>query len=840
MAADQTAKDATPTAQALRPSGYIVFPLTTQARFFRDSKPASQTPPTMVSCNMAGNEFESIQIGVHAATGELTNIRLRLESDLESIIYRRMEPDFDLKWPNRFTHHEPMPPESLLLQSDTIEKIARGESANFWLTFHAGPKTTPGLHAGRIRIQPEGDSETVIELQVQVRPFILHRPRISYGLYHCHYGYPDFAMQPEQLEKVFQGMADHGETACAFYWGEDFSVIPPKSSLTKVMMPLAEKVGLIHPDIPCLVLSNNLQEITEEERRNALAWLAEKQASRGWPELVSYGWDEPAYPKAGLREKYAPFRTDPLRVGTALNSVGAYAYGDVHDIWILHDNEGTPEILAEAERTGSRLWTYSYRIWRQGYSPLRQRYYAGFYTWAKQFEGNMIWAYFDNRIHGHVWWPNPESGPMPVVAWEGRREGIDDYRYLQMLEDCIAANPGDTAAVEAKAWLNALRVQMLRIDPLEIDLDHPISVAEYDGIREQAASFILQLGPPEERPARVPAKVPHVKDEAGPYREMTIDQCIAALASPELEARRGAAAALAERGPAAAPALGALAELLQDGDARVPALRALEAMGPRAIAAVPEITRLLAHEDAFIRVCATVALTGIAQLLIDPDEEAPPAPVEPATARARRAVIAPLKAAFLDPFPAAAQAAGQALARLGDDAKLALPEALAVLNRPGWRDRYAALILIQKIGPEHGAVAIPAVAALYARAGGHEVTAVRTLALFGPAAARAIPIIEEQAANPRNIYHEFALSALVQIRGDAGDIERLAEVLELKQERRQDQKLQVIRELAELGARARPCIDRVRALQATGYFDEHQEALDQFFEAVTGNQDDSK
>ena len=40
---------------------------------------------------------------------------------------------------------------------------------------------------------------TALDLQVRVRPFALHRPRIAFGLYHCHYGYPDFALEFEQL-----------------------------------------------------------------------------------------------------------------------------------------------------------------------------------------------------------------------------------------------------------------------------------------------------------------------------------------------------------------------------------------------------------------------------------------------------------------------------------------------------------------------------------------------------------------------------------------------------------------------------------------------------------------
>ena len=812
--------------------GYLVFPVSTQARFDRDSRPDLNALDRPVSCSLAGGEFESIQIGVRASARGLTNVRLSLVTDLEATVYRRMEPDFELRWLNVYTHHQPLPPESMLLRSALIESIDADESANFWITFHADDETAPGLHIGSIRIQPEGETPTNIELQIRVRPFSLQRPRIAFGLYHCSYGYPDFARQPSQLEQVFQGMVDHGETAVAFYWGGDFSHVPPKGLLTDVMLPLAAKVGLVHPDIPSLILQGNLDGITTEERQKALAWLRGKQVEEGWPELVNYGWDEPAYPKEGLREKYAPLRTDPLRTGTALNAVGAYAYGDVHDVWILHDNEGTPELLAEAERTGAELWTYSYRIWRRGYSPLRQRFYAGIYTWARRFRGNMIWAYFDGRIHGQVWFPDEMSGPMPVVGWEGRREGIDDYRYIQMLEDAISAQPRSQVAIEAGAWLNALRVRAIRIDPLEIMPGKPISIPDYEEIREKAAAYIQELGVRPEAAAGVPATVSHLEDDAGRYRTVSVDSCIAALASPEPATRRGAAAALTERGAAAAPAARALAQVLVDPATRVPALRALEAMGPSAIPAIPAIAELLGHPDGFVRVAATVSLAGIVGLLEDPPDDGEGMSVDAHLADARRAAIPVLRVAMLDSYGPVADFAATALGRLGPDAVVALAEAIAVLEKPGWRERWAALSLIRGCDTGRAAIAIPAIARLYERSAGLAASAVTTLASFGPAAVETLPVIEAQADNPKNIYHETAYVALIEIRGADEDVEGLADILLLEQERRRNQKVAVVRELTRFADRAGPYVDRVRDLQAAGIFDEHEEVIDEFFAAI--------
>ena len=109
-----------------------------------------------------------------------------------------------------------------------------------------------------------------------------------------------------------------------------------------------------------------------------------------------------------------------------MNATGAYAYGDVHDVWIVMGGDVTPELQAEAKRLGAQVWTYSYRILREGFSPLRQRYYAGLYTWALGLGGNYVWAYSHGH-HSHAWW-EPESStasaeavseePLPITGWE--------------------------------------------------------------------------------------------------------------------------------------------------------------------------------------------------------------------------------------------------------------------------------------------------------------------------------------------------------------------------------------------------------------------------------------
>jgi hypothetical protein len=102
------------------------------------------------------------------------------------------------------------------------------------------------------------------------------------------------------------------------------------------------------------------------------------------------------------------------------------------------------------------------------------------------------------------------DGPIPTLGWEGRREGIDDYRYFHTLETlaeqaCTRGNAQARAvAKEAGPFLDDLRA---RVRPDAYDHRPPfnnaaavdflpqpeITPADYDRFREEAARLIAQL-----------------------------------------------------------------------------------------------------------------------------------------------------------------------------------------------------------------------------------------------------------------------------------------------------------------------------------------------------------
>jgi len=92
--------------------------------------------------------------------------------------------------------------------------------------------------------------------------------------------------------------------------------------------------------------------------------------------------------------------------------------------------------------------------------------------------GATVYASYDYVEPGvHVEYCPSDEGGIPSVAWEVRREGVEDYRLLTLLEEQIAKSPDSTVAAEAGDWLEQLRG---RVDWF-IARDMPPSLYPWDG-----------------------------------------------------------------------------------------------------------------------------------------------------------------------------------------------------------------------------------------------------------------------------------------------------------------------------------------------------------------------
>lgn len=804
---------------------YVVFTHSTLSRLGAEHVPAHSAVGGEVSCALARGEYKSLQIGIHAPAADLHSVRLELESDLQARIYRPI----DAKTRKLLLGYvNPVPQwihDACLDESGQIASIGKGKTSFFWLTLHAGENAAAGKHRGKIRIEPEGRPATELDLAVTVRPFKLQRARIAYApFFYVEYqriALPRFAQTRQWLGALFRDMAEHSHTSIIGLIGVpgaqiDFPTIPPPQNRTfSMLLPLMKQAGLTSPDIPVLIMDHSMypeSEGTTAQQKNAgMDWYQTQRRKQGWPELATYGWDEPYYPAKNprLRSYFEPFRDVRMRLGVAMDAGAAYGLGDVHDIWILIGGQITRQMCAEAHRLGAEVWTYISQ--HLSTYPLHERYYAGLYVWAYGLKGHTTWHHYAQGGYKLIWMREGDQRPMPLVGWETRREGVDDYRYLQMLQDCIAARPGNPLAVEANQWLDDLRARV-KINPGEVAPGNPLALEEYDRIRDRAARYIQRLGPVPAAPATVTPT--GLKDEAKPFRNKSVQQCIAGLESEQTATRRAAAWALFEKGPQGAPAVRALAGLLGDDETRMPALRALEAIGYQSSAALPELALLTEHPDGFVRMGAAYALGAIGA---------------PAAQALAKAVVTP------DAYWPAAGVVRRAFAGLGSGMQPALPILIKLLDDPTWQVQQVALETINAIGP-HAASAVPDIMRNWKAAGltSHTTWWLESLAAIGPGAMEAVPMLEnfQKQYRTHRDYSPRALWALCRIRRSPEDLRALVDLIRVEQKPRTALSL-----VENLGTEARGAQPQIRELIARADLNVVvKKRLGQFLARINGSQ----
>jgi hypothetical protein len=104
----------------------------------------------------------------------------------------------------------------------------------------------------------------------------------------------------------------------------------------------------------------------------------------------------------------------------------------------------TPEIVAQTNRSGGSLWLYN--LGSSGWDPHRDRFVFGLFTEGCNARGHVQWALqwangnaspyeaaaAGKRSGWHYALPSAD-GPLPTLALEGVRAGIDDARYRALV-----------------------------------------------------------------------------------------------------------------------------------------------------------------------------------------------------------------------------------------------------------------------------------------------------------------------------------------------------------------------------------------------------------------------
>ncbi|MCZ7646754.1 MAG: hypothetical protein M5U26_15950 [Planctomycetota bacterium] len=531
-----------PTA-AEKASGFILFQRAPQDEIYHDTVPAPFERCAEVHAFAAQGEYEPLSFALHALE-DLKNCRVRLGAWKSSSgdVFPAAHVDVRIVRPIRSavryrTEDKRFRWAPFLLEQHETFGVARNHSAQVWLTVHVPESAAPGDYSGVLTAEAEGKAAAEVSVVLRVLPFRLPPVPIETAMSYAG-APPDLARR----EKEFIDLREHGinnaESGIGAQivsrdrrFGADDIEATRKSIRENLALrrkvygeaanrwPATAEVGhqlLYHWNkekhwFEFWPHSDQLDADFEKAIRTVL----DAVKAEGGPRVRLFIMDEPGGHPDVLKETahYALWARQRFpELGGWCTIGGGIAVG-IDEIGILGPavdefsiNRFTPELCRTLLDRGKPYGVYNGGSSSEAVGEIaRDRYFFGFYAWKTGASEILQWVYaFDqpwkNAIRGNFGYVyRTDDGVLPSLAWESVREGLDDYRYTDLLWRLITAAraSGDPRAVAAaKEGEAAARRIMSRIDfhyQDKIRAGQPAISATLAQWRWQTASAILDL-----------------------------------------------------------------------------------------------------------------------------------------------------------------------------------------------------------------------------------------------------------------------------------------------------------------------------------------------------------
>ena len=374
----------------------------------------------------------------------------------------------------------------LLLERRPAFSVAKGATAQVWLTLKAPDDTAAGLYEGAVTIEAKGREAARLEISLQVLPFALPPAPAEMAMF-----YPRPAADDAMLLKELTDMREHGLNAFEppigvevksrdRVFGDDD--VAATRARCRRMMAAAENVfgtRRFHltfdvgfqiayhwdPAKNWFVFWPRSPRI-EADFFKAIDVVREEARAGGWPTLRAYTLDEAgahnllddAVHYYGLIKKRYP----DMETWTTIGGGIAMGHDEIGRLDAVVDffttNRFTPEIARALLDRKKPYGVYN----GAGHALAGPRYFFGFHgfkTGAAQI-AQWVYRFGDAGLkglrqddEGYVY-PAPD-GPLPTLYWEAVREGVDDHRYVHLLRQLMAAAAASDTAAAKKAVAEA-------------------------------------------------------------------------------------------------------------------------------------------------------------------------------------------------------------------------------------------------------------------------------------------------------------------------------------------------------------------------------------------------
>ena len=466
-----------------------------------------------------------------------------------------------------------------LLESRSAVPLAQGTNAQAWITVKVPEDTAPGVYEAEGQLTADGRTRS-LNLKLRVLPFVLpvpmaeiamsvrgtkddnaarqnlidlreHGIRGSQTIASAHVASRDRKFGPDDVEATVRGaersMRLYREVfgsaperfkfgighQIIYYWNHEkfwFSFWPYQRGEEQAEDPEDEAEQLVHEEA----------RRTKEDFVKAGKLMADLAHKNNWGEPWAYVIDEPGghghiadavYWNSYLKKAVPGTKTHVCiggGIAQGMDEIGQLT--PAIDFFLLNRFSTTVyQSLVKHQRADA------YGIYNGGSSAekisafVRDRFFFGLYGFRTGAREIMQWVYqfgkpFEEPFRGnHGYSYQTPEGPLPSIALQCVREGVDDYRYVQLLWSMVAA-AGKSADAGAKAAAEKATAELrdlMRRTGLSYQAVYarkpPPAPAELSNCRWLLASQILSLSKhvkiESTPPAQPPAPVHWPEDE---------------------------------------------------------------------------------------------------------------------------------------------------------------------------------------------------------------------------------------------------------------------------------------------------------------------------------------
>lgn len=391
------------------------------------------------------------------------------------------------------------------------------QTTGFWLTLTAPVGAPAGTYAGKVTVTSAGRAALELPLEIEVLPFTLRRPTDRWWLLYADVGRWR-NMSEEQILAELRDYRRHGmDGLVEVILGQpDLSrlqegVVAYDASSYRRYATLALQAGMAGPHVvnsaaawpvnEALGTGVNLGEgVWPQAVKDGVAAVAKAavEATRDVPApWYYYGVDEPTGDNTYAIQDYQCWHAGGARTYATFYNLGflekaaEFLTAPCFVSGLISHEERSREARETCAKTGAEFWWYGTGSYvnpfpQEGF-VWHNRYGAGLLFWKSGAKAEVSWTFcrphedvfndFDGSAvnpaepkeqataYPHLLRPDDYStyqGAIPTLAWEGLREGVDDYLYLHTLTETIAAakaSPQEavrTLASDAEAEMQAL------------------------------------------------------------------------------------------------------------------------------------------------------------------------------------------------------------------------------------------------------------------------------------------------------------------------------------------------------------------------------------------------